>query len=375
MNLNLFPAHETEFEFDALTQIQSVANNSNTISVAGMPDLHPGKCGPVGMAMLGKYPVPSLIGGDIGCGFSLFKLDLKPKKLSDQEWLVSKLDGLDKLWDGNIADMGFRTPCYISLGTIGLGNHFIEIQVTHNSQVDYISADSALLLIHTGSRGFGDSTYRDVTSICGGNILEDYEQWLSKHNQCVTWARFNRLAVAQRVSEALNVDYDLILDMPHNFVEKTDLGFLHRKGSSPSNRGLSILPGTRGTPTYLLSPLAHEYGLDSLPHGAGRRLSRSQAREGNQTSSMMKQSSSLSSSRKGSIIICGEDDLLLEERPRAYKDVNSVLQGTESAKLAVKVAEFHPVVTFKCSESHKHSKDKTRSLESKQRSINKRLFR
>ena len=375
MSFPLYPPEGTEFEPDALVQFRSVCVHENTIAAAGMPDLHPGKAGPVGMALLGRLPVPALVGGDLGCGFSLFRLDIKARRMADAEWLAEHMNGLDAPWEGKLPDIGFTTVHDMSMGSIGSGNHFIEIQTVHSSEISDIGEGTALLLVHTGSRGFGESVYRNVTSVCRDNPLEDYEHWFAEHERCLKWASANRALVALRTAEALGADHELILDVPHNFVEKTDAGFLHRKGSSPANRGPSVLPGSRGTPTYLLKPLDTDIALDSLPHGAGRRLSRSAAREGTQSTAMLRQSPPLSSGRKGSIVVCGNEDLMLEERPRAYKDVGSVLKGTENAGLAVKIAEFHPVVTFKCSEGDNRKKDRSRTPEAKKRDVERRSRR
>ena len=150
-----FTPIDTEIEPAALHQLSVVANHPNTLDVIGMHDLHVGKGGPVGMAMLGKLPVPSIVGGDLGCGFALFRLSLKPKRLADPDWIASRLDGLDAPWEGSMPDLGFETEFDYSLGTLGSNhsNHFAEIQVVDQTNHPSVAVGEALLLIHTGRAG------------------------------------------------------------------------------------------------------------------------------------------------------------------------------------------------------------------------------
>ena len=377
----VFPPRGLDIEQDALDQLRAVAGHGNTQAVAGFPDMHPGKCGPVGMAALCTLPVPALLGNDVGCGFSLFRLDLKARRLTDSAWIAGRLDGLD-VPDFQVAgeaasSLSMPSSHDLSLGTIGLGNHFLEVQVAHQAQADAgVCRGDALLLVHSGSRGMGEAVYREVVATCRDNPLAEWEGWLRKHDLCVEWARVNRICVARRVAEALGVDHGLLLDLPHNLVERTAGGFLHRKGASPSDRGLSILPGSRATPSFLVSPTAADQvaaALSSLPHGAGRRLARGVARTSTKNPQDMRTTPSMFG-KPGGIVICGDDKLMLEERAEAYKDVNAVLQGVEDANLGRCVAEMHPVVTFKRSEELP-VRDRTRTPEARKASMDARTTR
>jgi release factor H-coupled RctB family protein len=101
-------------------------------TVATMPDLHPGKYGPAGCAILADRIHPQLVGSDIGCGMGLFERDIAARKLRLDQ-LADQLHALDQLWGGDgesvLADAGLNvTPFDASLGSIGGGNHFCELQ-------------------------------------------------------------------------------------------------------------------------------------------------------------------------------------------------------------------------------------------------------
>lgn len=369
------PPRSHALETLALEQALVLAAQTNTIALAGLPDMHPGKGGPVGLAMLGEFPVPAVLGNDLGCGFALYRLDLKAKRLADPAWVGDRLNGLDAPMDDRSTDLGFQTPHDLSLGTIGGGNHFIEIGVVHASQDDSVlTKGQGTLLVHTGSRGFGEAVFRQVVAHCRDMPLQDWSAWLAMHDQCMLWAAANRDLAARRAAEALGADISLVLDLPHNFIECTPAGWLHRKGASPADRGMSVLPGSRGTPTFLVQPHAQvcrQISLASLPHGAGRRISRSSARNNTVSPESLRDTAPLAAGRRGSRVVCGDAELLLEERPGAYKDVWSVLGGLEDAGMGSLVAELHPVATFKRSETvqGEAGRDRTRSAHARAQSI------
>ena len=100
--------------------------------VVGMPDLHPGKGGPVGAAFLSKSKIyPFLIGNDIGCGMEFYQTTLKAGKIKRDKW-AKKLIGLDEPWDGDVraflANHNVTVDSFdLAHGTIGGGNHFVEL--------------------------------------------------------------------------------------------------------------------------------------------------------------------------------------------------------------------------------------------------------
>src|SRR5215475_11992839 len=165
--IHTFYSSRSWIEGNATKQLEDVASLSGVKAVAGMPDLHPGKYGPVGCSILADRIHPQLVGSDIGCGMGLFRLDLAVRKLHIDK-AASRLRTLEGRWEGNIAaamaEAGLApTPFDASLGTIGGGNHFCELQGIEEILVPKVAAKAGLdrshacLLVHSGSRGLGFS--------------------------------------------------------------------------------------------------------------------------------------------------------------------------------------------------------------------------
>jgi len=118
----------------ALQQLRKTATLPGMKGVVGMPDLHPGKGGPIGAAFITQNVLyPFLIGSDIGCGMCLWQTSLRKKKLKRDKW-AGKLAGFEDPWDGDAAEWLKRyalkpTLFDTALGTIGGGNHFAELQM------------------------------------------------------------------------------------------------------------------------------------------------------------------------------------------------------------------------------------------------------
>lgn len=123
--------------------------------------------------------------------------------------------------------------------------------------------------------------------------------------------------------------------------------WLHRKGAAPVDQGPVLIPGSRGSFSYLVKPTKQRLAVSgwSLAHGAGRRLARSSARLGGKF--RHPKASDLTTTALGSQVICDSKDLLYEERPEAYKDVSSVIADLVSAELCTVVAILRPVLTYK----------------------------
>jgi release factor H-coupled RctB family protein len=128
----LLASPATWIEGEAVRQLRATAALPGMIRCAGMPDLTPAKSSPTGAAFACDLVRPNLVGSDIGCGIGLWQTSL-PRRKVKVERLVSKLDGLDQAWDGDpvawlkrdgLEPTGFEA----SLGTVGQGNHFTEVQ-------------------------------------------------------------------------------------------------------------------------------------------------------------------------------------------------------------------------------------------------------
>jgi release factor H-coupled RctB family protein len=165
----------------------------------------------------------------------------------------------------------------------------------------------------------------------------------------VDWARANRALIVERFLACIGATGEPILDIGHNTLERVshegmDL-WLHRKGAAPSGRGLVVIPGSRGTLSYLVAPKGDsiESGW-SLAHGAGRRWKRSECRARLERRFSVE---SLTTTQLGGVVICQDRDLLYEEAPPAYKDINQVIRDLERSGLIEVVATFRPLITYK----------------------------
>lgn len=356
----------TWIEGEALRQLEAVAALPGMIEAVGMPDLHPGKDSPVGAAFLSTGLVrPALVGSDIGCGMALWQTDL-PLRRAAPDRLAARLEGLDAPWDGDIAAwLAARcvapTAHDAALGTIGHGNHFAELQavleVVDAAAFTALGLDPgrALLLVHSGSRGLGEAVLRAHTSRFGAaGVPADGDEgaaYMAAHDHAVAWARANRDLVAHRVLAALGTRACRVLDVCHNNVVAQQVDgcacHLHRKGAAPADAGPVVIPGSRGDVSVLVAPVPERReALWSLAHGAGRKLARGEAR------AKLKgrlQRDALDRNKWGGALVCGDEALIWEEAPEAYKPAESVVGDLVAAGLVTVIAVTRPLATFKCS--------------------------
>jgi release factor H-coupled RctB family protein len=357
--VHLFASSNAWIEDAAIRQLEHLANRKGVVAVAAMPDLHPGHHGPVGCAARTQGVVhPDVIGTDIGCGMQLWTVDMLERKLNLDK-LEQRLPALEGAWAGDgeaelaargLAGTGFAS----SLGTIGGGNHFCEVQAVETIVDADVAAQHGLvrggttLLVHSGSRGLGAHVLRthapaDETGLALGAEASAY---LADHDVAVRYATLNREVIARRAFSAMRADGAMIADVPHNMIEVTDNQVLHRKGAAAADRGLVPIAGSRGAFTYLVEPLpARDDALVSLAHGAGRKHDRGSmaARIRAKAGAVQK----LSRTALGGRVICTDKRLLMEEAPQAYKNIDEVIADLEAAKLARVVAVLRPVITFK----------------------------
>ncbi|MBF0473969.1 MAG: RNA ligase RtcB family protein [Nitrospirae bacterium] len=360
----LISSDKNWIEGDALQQLKNTAEFEGMLLAVGLPDIHPGKGSPVGSSFITQgIFYPHLIENDAGCAVSLFNTSLKKNKLKIDKWLKN-LSGLESQWDGNISEL-LETANIIpsvhdnSLGTIGGGNHFAELQVIENiynqELFDSINLDKnqLMLLIHSGSRSVGEALYRSHTDTLGAKGLltgsEEASQYLTKYNQAIKWAKLNRTLIAHRFIECLNGDYENILDICHNSITEIDFDgkkcWLHRKGAAPSDSGAVVIAGTRGTFSYIVQPIGDQKeNAYSIAHGAGRKWKR------NECKSRMKErykSRDLIQTELGGHVICDDKDLLYEEAPEVYKKIEMIIDDLVEAQLIKVIASLKPVITYK----------------------------
>ncbi len=366
--VRLLASDSTKFEGEAIRQLQQTARLDGMEITVGMPDLHPGKGHPVGLACLSKKGFyPHLIGNDVGCGMGLYRTSAKVAKIKRDKW-VKKLGDMENPWDGEIAewlsDHNLESTDYdAAMGTIGGGNHFAELQsmeeLFFHPALEQIGLDKnyLVLLVHSGSRGIGEALLRKHAAVHGaGSLMEnsvEAQEYLARHNFALKWARSNRDLIAQRFCSQIGEKCEPVLDCFHNFLTPVDLEnsrfWLHHKGAVPSNQGPVIVAGTRGSLSYIIEPLGEQNAnLWSLAHGAGRKWNRSSCKERLRSKCTAK---SLTHTSLGSRVICENRELLYEEAPQAYKNVDVVVAEMEKAGFIRKIASLRPLITYKTRES------------------------
>ncbi|MBB1518680.1 RNA ligase RtcB family protein [Aquipseudomonas guryensis] len=359
----LIAADDTWIEGKAIQQLETTARLPGMQRVAGMPDLHPGRGYPVGAAFfsIGRL-YPALVGNDIGCGMALWRTDIPTAKLhlDKLEKRLGSLDApLDEDWAEAIAAFGLPACGHErSLGTIGGGNHFAELQQLDLSYDDAalerlgIARNRLLLLVHSGSRGLGEAILREQVDLFGHAGLEAGSEacthYLARHDGALRFAEANRQLIARRMLERLRADGEPVLDVNHNLVSPARIdgrdGWLHRKGATPSDQGVMVIPGSRGDFSYLVEPLADERNLLSLAHGAGRKWMRSECKDRLASRYSVEQ---LARTALGSRVICADRALIYEEAPEAYKAIDSVVGALREAGLVRVLARLKPVLTYK----------------------------
>ena len=386
-------------ETNAVEQFVRVAELEGCVRAAGMPDLHAGK-GPIGAVFAFQERIlPYLVGGDAGCGVLLMsttasamapdKLERRVRDAMDVDLLedCEPVEVFDTVWkhgpkglsqvagvpdeiaalaeiqtDIDLGPSGdsfpYRDPAHgRALGSVGGGNHFAEITrvnaISNEMAADAMGIEkgSLVALVHTGSRGLGAQIGRRYgeTFLTGAAI----DVYLGDLAGAVRFAQANRFLVACRLLKAMGaLRPDKIrgsIEIVHNTIRRENVGnvdaFVHRKGAAPAANGeATVVLGSRGAPSWVLLGAGHEGALSSVAHGAGRRMNRSDARK--KLASRYRRAE-LTRTAHGGRIVCDDVDLLYEEHPDAYKDIEPVVASLVEEGVAVPVASLMPVVTIK----------------------------
>jgi release factor H-coupled RctB family protein len=355
--VTVFASPTSWIESDALAQCHQVAALAGMIHIAAMPDLHPGKGAPIGAAMASTVLYPFLVGSDIGCGIAVFPIKLKraiPAKLAARfpdldRALDPERDAEDPAWA--VVAGGIPAGHVESLGTVGRGNHFVELarieavlEPGRASRLGLVSGD-LVLIVHSGSRGLGERILRAHTELHGAGPAPDPAGYLAMHDDAVRWGSVNRRLMAARVAHALGAEpAEPVVDQCHNLVEIRDGIYLHRKGAAPGDGRDVLIAGMRGTRSYLVAAHAGPDANYSVAHGAGRKMSRADALRRGRAKHTVEE---LRRTPVGSLVVCGDRQLLFEEAPTAYKRIEQVIADLVDHQLATPVATTVPLVTYK----------------------------
>lgn len=330
-------------------------------NVALMPDAHVGS-GPaiVGSVVATKGGiVPSLVGTDIGCGMLAAKLPVSSSKLKDsarsirlgiESAVPMKSHGLETnealLWKGweyynelCKANSSILKKAIRQMGTLGGGNHFIEICY----EEDKCDSES-WVIVHTGSRGIGaflanahietakkfvlEGISEDLAYLVeGGREFVSYwgdlswAQRYAKENRKIIFRQILRVIAEKTGIEITDLEPLLFIDSHHNYVSReqhnSELVYVTRKGAIRADRDqYGIIPGSMADRTYITKGKGNPESFCSCSHGAGRKMSRREARESFSMEDLEELMLGIewSGSHK-----------LLDEAPGAYKDINEVM--------------------------------------------------
>lgn len=349
-------------EDKAVKQLETSAKLAGVTHAVGYQDLHPGRGIPVGVSIITEDIIyPHLIGNDIGCGMALFETGKGAHKMKIDR-LVKRLESARGIGEAEVSpELQEKAQAFSTghtPGSIGKGNHFAELQkvkeVRNKQLFDEAGLDKkhAFILVHSGSRGYGQEILRHFIDRYQAQkgISRESEpgrEYLAKHADALEWARINRLMVAEKFYRTLGFDgsLDLKTDHVHNFLETAGDTIIHRKGANSTGDKLLVIPGSRGSYTYLVKPLMHsvETGY-SVPHGAGRKWDRHQCRsrlDGKYTKHTIKKNS------LGNAAVCKDYTLLFEEAAEAYKNIDTIMADLVDKKMVEVVALLQPLLTFK----------------------------
>ena len=361
-NARIYCSSKTWLEGDAIEQFKRVMNFDGILKGAAYPDLHPGRGIPVGAAFLSEKMIyPVLIGSDIGCGMTLSAADIPLRK-----WKAKRLirflgenpeEQLQHAAAEQLSSMENVPEDPLNmLGTLGHGNHFAEIltpdRVEDQELWKNIVPDPAqvFLLIHSGSRYYGEQLWRKYSSVHGDSGIEAESDagrdYLIRHDELIRWAEFNRRLITKTFGKIFSCEFQPVVNTIHNCISREGKYLLHRKGASEAYSGKQlVIAGSRGTCSYVVIPQGdpQEY-LFSLAHGSGRKWTRGSTR------SRMKDKYEVKDLLKtgiGSQVICPDKDLLYEEAPEAYKNVEHIISDLQQSGLIKVVARLKPLLNCK----------------------------
>ncbi len=361
-----------EIESHAIDQLVNVASLAFIHShVAAMPDVHAGIGATVGSVIpTHKAIIPAAVGVDIGCGMVAAQLNLKADALPDNLGVLRRAIearvpvGFAKHDALHIREQGVRRlearyeqllekhPKLTArqrdkrtwakqIGTLGGGNHFIELCLDE--------ADRVWVMLHSGSRGIGNLIGRYFISAAKEEMLEHnvhlpdkdlaylhegsrhFEDYIEAVGWAQDYAAENRAQMLELVLEALCAHLPAFrvlehaINCHHNYVAKeTHYGaevYVTRKGAIRAGRGdLGIIPGSMGAKSYIVRGKGNAASFCSCSHGAGRRMSRGEAKRRFTRDDLVQQTAGVE---------CRKDAGVIDEAPGAYKDIDVVMANQD----------------------------------------------
>lgn len=360
----------------AVRQLQNIAELPILYGhIAVMPDVHMGKGATVGSVIPTiSAVIPSAVGVDIGCGMVAVRTGLKATNLPDSllamrtaieaavpvgfayhgrtlaigqdnaagQELQRRYDALMGCFDALSLFTGLghfdKQRMTQQVGTLGGGNHFIEVTLDETGQV--------WLMLHSGSRNVGKTVGEAAMETAKQHVaslditLKDQDlAWLAdgtvafaQYTSALSWAqdyaRLNRdvmlhlviRAIEKTLGRSLSIT-DEAVNCHHNYLSKEEFGgksvWVTRKGAVSARAGeLGIIPGSMGAKSFIVCGKGHEAAYCSCSHGAGRKMSRSAAKRQFTAADVVLQTAGVE---------CRKDNDVIDEIPAAYKDIDEVM--------------------------------------------------
>jgi tRNA-splicing ligase RtcB len=361
-----------DLEDGALEQAKNLANLPFAFKhIPLMPDSHQGYGMPIGSILATKQVVvPNAVGVDIGCGMCALRTELTDITVEelkatlgearktiplgmnwhdedqDESWMPEGWEGLEQVSKG-------IHRARKQVGTLGGGNHFIEIQRGDDGYI--------WIMIHSGSRNLGYKVadyYNKTAKMLNERYFSavtakqdlaflpietpEAKAYVKEMTYCVEFALANRKLMMHRMVEALTkvvgeFETDEIINKAHNFAAwENHYGenvFVHRKGATRARKDeLGMIPGSQGTCSYIVRGLGNADSFESCSHGAGRKMGRKQAQR-----ALNLEAEKAALDAKG-VVHALRNARDLDEAPGAYKDIDIVMANqTDLAEIVVKL--------------------------------------
>ncbi|WP_313301328.1 RtcB family protein [Diaphorobacter sp.] len=363
-------------EDDARKQLANAAQLPIVFKhIAAMPDVHLGIGATIGSVIPTiRAIIPAAVGVDIGCGMMAAKTTLRAEDLPDHlgplrsaieqavphgfapkhrgrdtgAWDTTP-EAVDRAWAGLVDEFNQLTELHPRLkntnnhkhlGTLGSGNHFVEVCIDETGFVWF--------MLHSGSRGVGNAignhfielakkdAERNMRNLPDKDLayFEEGAQYFGDYVRGVSWAQKfamkNRevmmthvIAAARKVIAKPFESHVEAVNCHHNYVQKEhhfgEDVFVTRKGAVSAKRGqLGIIPGSMGARSYIVRGLGNPESFESCSHGAGRVMSRTKAKKMYTVADQIKATEGVE---------CRKDADVIDEIPMAYKDIDAVMQA------------------------------------------------
>lgn len=356
---------------DVRAALERLREADDVVAVAVMPDVHLASEVCIGVALATRSRLlPAAVGSDIGCGMAALGFDGEAEALFEAgPRVLARLGAaipvirhrarsrpqlpdalIETPLSADALERAKRHDAIVQLGSLGRGNHFVELQ--HDDQ------GSVWAMVHTGSRGIGQSIRNwheqhatpDTVGLRG--IAADSEAgraYLSDLEWALRYADENRRRILDIVAQVLSDELGWTplertrIECQHNFVrcEQHEHGALwvHRKGAISARDGEpGIIPGSMGSTSFLVEGRGHPRSLCSSSHGAGRAMRRGEA----QRKVTIKQ---LRRELRGVVFDERLIEHLRDEAPSAYKDIGAVMRAQR--ELTRVITRLRPLLAFK----------------------------